>query len=491
MYTIITGMTTKTRPADTPPLPFAFSDLHGRQVVADFSAGHLSSDGGALFLRQIDRGLGVSRALAACFHDTRDPRFVEHRLPHLIAQRLYALALGYEDLNDHADLRRDPLLAVAVEKADPLGQDRWLPEDRGHPLAAPSTLNRLEISNSKSSRYHKLPHDPAAVEACLLNMGVRCLPKHAREIVLDLDATGDLLHGQQEGRFFNAYYDDYCYLPLYILAGDVPLWAQLRTAEHGAAHGALEALQSVVAAIRRRCPKARILVRADSGFCNDPFMTWIESQPNLYYGLGLAPNARLTGQIQDALADARAQICLTGVATRRFKNLSYQTLKSWSRTRRVVAKAEVTPQGDNPRFVVTNLPADGFPDDPQPLRFTAQALYEAFYCARGQCENVLKQQLLDLKADRTSTHWLASNQLRLWFSAFAYLLVERVRTLGLHGTALAKATVGTVRLKLLKVAAAVRVSVRRIYVQMPSAYPYQALFARCHARLMALAANSA
>jgi hypothetical protein len=439
-----------------------------------------------LLLRQIDRGLGVTRELAGCFCDARDPRFVEHRLPSLLSQRLYAQALGYEDLNDHAELRRDPLLAVAVENADPLGAHRLLPQDRGQPLAAPSTLNRLEISNTKSTRYHKLQHDPAAVQACLLTLGVRCLPKHAHEIVLDLDATGALVHGLQEGRYFNAYYGDYCYLPLYILAGDVVLWAQLRTAENGAAHGALEALQTVVAAIRRRCRKARILIRADSGFCNDPFLTWIETQPDLYYAIGLAPNPRLVQDIQPALADARARQCLTGVATRRFQDLTYQTLKSWSRARRVVAKAEVTLLGENPRFVVTNLPPAGFPDHPRPQRFAAQALYEEFYCERGQCENVLKEQLLDLKADRTSTHYLASNQLRLWFAALAYLLLERLRTLGLHGTALAKATVGTIRLRLLKVAAAVTVTVRRVYVQMPSAYPHQALFACCQRRLMAL-----
>ena len=403
---------------------------------------------------------------------------------------MYAQALGYEDLNDHADLRRDPLLAVAVEKSDPLGNDRCHPEDRGHPLAAPSTLNRLEISNTKSTRYHKLRHDPAAVQACVLNLGVRCLPKHAREIVLDLDATGNLVHGLQEGRFFNTYYGDYCYLPLYILAGDVLLWAQLRTAEHGAAHGALEALQAVVAAIRHRCPKTRILVRTDSGFCNEPFMAWIENQPNIYYCLGLAPNARLIDQVQIALADARAQHCLTGVATRRFKELRYQTLKTWTRIRRVVAKAEVTPQGANPRFVVTNLPAEGFPDDSPPERFHAQSLYEDFYCQRGQCENVLKQQLLDIKADRTSTHYLVSNQLRLSFSALTYLLLERMRALGLQGTQLANATVGTIRLKLLKVAAAITVSVRRIYVQLPSAYPYRHIFSHCHQRLMALVPNT-
>jgi len=467
-----------------------FDDLASRSIVAEFSAGHLSSDAGVLLLRQLDRGLGVSRELAGCFHDARDPRFVEHPLQPLLSQRLYAMALGYEDINDHADLRRDPLLAVAVEKSDPIGNYRFHPEDRGKPLAAPSTLNRMEISNTKSTRYHKLRHDPTAVQACVLKLAVRCLPKHAREIVLDLDATGDLVHGMQEGRFFNAYYGDYCFLPLYILAGDVLLWAQLRTAEHGAAHGALEALQTVVAAIRCRCRKARIIVRADSGFCNDPFMTWIESQPDMYYCLGVAPNARLRDQVQDALADARMQHCLTGVTTRRFKELRYQTLTTWTRERRVVAKAEVLTQGDNPRFVVTNLPPDGFPADPRPQHFAAQSLYEDFYCARGQCENVLKQQLLDIKADRTSTHSLVSNQLRLSFSALTYLLLERMRAICLQGTQLANATVGTIRLKLLKVAAAVTVSVRRVYVQLPSAYPYRHLFSRCHCRLMALVPNT-
>jgi len=467
-----------------------FDDLVNRSVVADFTAGHLSSDGGVLLLRQLDRGLGISRELATCFHDTRDARLVEHSLQQLISQRLYAMAQGYEDINDHTDLRRDPLLAVAVEKSDPLGNYRLHPEDRGKPLAAPSTLNRMEISNTKSTRYHKLRHDPVAVQACVLKIAVRCLPKYTREIVLDLDATGDLVHGLQEGRFFNAYYGDYCYLPLYIMAGDVLLWAQLRTADRGAAHGSLEALQTVVAAIRRRCRKARIIVRTDSGFCNDQFMTWIESQPDTYYCLGLAPNARLVDQIQDVLDDATALHCLTGVPTRKFKELRYQTLNTWTCTRRVVAKAEVTTLGRNPRFVVTNLPAEGFPDDSNPDRFLAQSLYEDFYCRRGQCENVLKQQLLDIKADRTSTHFLVSNQLRLSFSALTYLLLERIRALCLQGTQLANATVGTIRLKLLKVAAEVTVSVRRIHVQMPSAYPYRDIFIRCHQRLMALVPNT-
>jgi hypothetical protein len=483
-------MTTSTRRTASPPLPLVFSDLHSRQVLADFSAGELSSDGGALLLRQLDRGLGVSQLLAGCFQDLRDARFVEHPLRALIAQRLYALALGYEDLNDHAQLRRDPLLATAVESPDPRGLSRPRLEDHGNPLAAPATLNRLELSNSKSSRYHKLRHDPRAIEAGLLTLAVRCLPKHTREVILDIDATGDLVHGLQEGRFFNAYYDGYCYLPLYIMAGSKVLWAQLRTAEHGAAHGACEALACVVAALRRRCPKVRILVRADSAFATPALLDWCESQPEVYYVIGLPPNPTLVRTVQPALAEARAQHCLTGVATRRFLDLTYQTRSSWCHPRRVVAKAEVTAQGNNPRFVVTNVPAQGFGDDPRPQRFAAQALYEVVYCGRGQCENVLKQQLLDLHADRTSTHHLASNQLRLWFSAFAYLLVERMRALCLTGTELANATAGTIRLKLLKVAACITVSVRRVYVQLPSAYPYRHLFASCHRRLMALAPDT-
>jgi len=456
-------------------------------VVADFTGGTLSSDGGVLLLRQVDQALGVTRMLAGCFHDRRDARWVDHSVSQLLAQRLYGLALGYEDLNDHARLRHDPLLAVACEKTDPLGGDRILPQFRDAALAGPATLNRLELSNHKATRCHKLSHDPAQVQATVLQLGVRCLPKRAREVVLDLDATGTLLHGQQEGRFFHGHYGDYCYLPLYVFCGNVPLWAQLRTADHGAADGAVEAVSQIVAAIRRRCPRVRIILRADSGFARPELMALCEALPEVYYCLGLQQNPRLVARVQGALADARVrQIQCGGVAARVFSEFEYATLKSWSQPRRVIAKAEVTAQGDNPRFVVTNLPAAGFADDEDPERFSPARLYEEFYCARGQMENVLKQQLLDLKADRLSTHRLASNQLRLWFSALAYLLLERVRTLGLAGSELAVATVGSVRLKLLKVATQVRVSVRRVYVQMSSAYPFRGLFARCHQRLTCL-----
>jgi len=289
----------------------------------------------------------------------------------------------------------------------------------------------------------------------------------------------------QEGRHFNAYYDDYCYLPLYVFAGDIPLWAQLRTCEHSAAHGVVPALAKIVTAIGKRCPKARILVRGDSGFGVEEIMAWCEQQPRVFYCLGLAKNSVLIEKLGPALAEARARHCLSGSTTRAFAQFTYQTKKSWSRPRRVIGKAEVMSAGDNPRFVVTNLPPDRFDEEDDRERFVPARVYEQVYCPRGEMENVLKQQVLDLKADRMSTHQMVSNQLRLWLASLAYLLMERVRTLGCHGTELARATVGTLRLRLLKVAAQVSVSVRRIYVQFSSAFPLQELFAHCQHRLRA------
>ena len=468
--------------------PVLFDDLGPRRVQADFSGGTLSTDAGALLLRQVDANLGVAVDLAQCFYDVRDPLWVDHSVEELLRQRIFGVALGYEDLNDHQRLRLDPLLAVACGKTDPLGEHRVMPQFRGIALAAPSTLNRLELSNNKDTRCHKLSHNPAKIEACLLKLGARCLPKHAREVVVDLDAMGHRLHGLQEGRHFNAYYDDYCYLPLYAFVGDFPLWAQLRTAEHEAAHGAVPALEKIVGAIRRRCRRARIIVRGDSGFGREEIMAWCESQAQVYYCLGLAKNAVLIEKLGPALAQARARHCLTGAASvREFACFEYRTHGSWSRARTVIGKAEIMNEGENPRFVVTNLPAQGFKDDQDAERFSPARLYEELYCARGDMENLLKQQVLDLKADRMSTGYMASNQLRLWEAMFAYLLLERLRTQGLAGTELERATAGSLRLRLLKIAAQVRVSVRRVYVQMCSAYPLQGLFRRCHRRLMALA----
>lgn len=468
--------------------PLLFHDLGPRKVIADFSGGHLSSDGGMLLLRQIDAGLGISGTLAACFRDHRSPRFVEHSVRELVAQRLMGIAAGYEDLNDHNRLRLDPLMAMAVGKNDPLGMDRRAERDQGKALAGASTLNRLELGNSKETGYHKIQADHAMIEAALLGKGVRCIPKHSREVVIDFDATDDPLHGRQEGRFYNGFYDNYCYLPLLAFVGSIPLWAQLRTSDSGAARGAREALETIVAAVRLRCPKARIILRADSGFCNEEIMAWCESQPEVYYCLGLARNSRLLAQEEVDAAFARVQerAILCGGVSREFTEFTYQTRSSWSVARRVIAKAEVLHDKENPRFIVTNLPEGGFPEDTEADRFSAQNCYEALYCPRGDMENQIKQQYLDLHADRTSTHWMASNQLRLWLSAFALLMIERLRSLALGGTVLARATAGTIRVRLLKIASHVTVSTRRVHVRFATAFPLQALFAQAQQVLMRL-----
>jgi len=469
--------------------PLLFNNLASRQVVTDFSAGHVSTDGGMLLLRQIDEGLGISRSLAGCFHDHRNPLFTEHSVRELVAQRLLGLAAGYEDLNDHNLLRLDPLFAVAVGKEDPLGSGR-APQDQGKALASAPTLNRLELGNNKNSRCHKISADHEAIEDDLLRMGARCLPKHSLEVVIDLDTTDDPLHGNQEGRFFHGFYGCYCYLPLFAFVGSVPLWAQLRTSEGDAARGAVDALKKIVAAVRKRCRKARIIVRADSGFCREEIMAWCETQqPVVYYCLGLARNSRLVELIDEKFARVRESAILCGGVARGFTEFQYQTLKSWTCSRRVIAKVEVLQDKDNPRFIVTNLPAKGFEERQQqsPDRFCAQKCYEDFYCARGDMENQIKQQYLDLEADRTSSHWMASNQLRLWFSAFALLLFQRLRTLALGGTELANATAGTIRQRFLKIGALVTVSTRRVYVRLASAFPLQKLFAQAHRALAVLA----
>ena len=419
-----------------PTEPLLFADLGRRQVVADFSGGYLSSDGGALLLRQVDASLGLTARLAQAFTDQRNQSYCDHSVQELLAQRLLAQALGYDDLNDHVTLRLDPLLAVACNKREPLGTDRRQPAPAA--LAAPATLQRLEQGHRPDDRYHKIHPDPKQVEATLLTMGVRCLDKHAREIVLDFDAMGHLVHGLQEGRHFNGYYDGYILSPLYVFAGTVPLWAALRSGDADAGFdGVIAALAAIVPALRQRCKKARIIVRGDSAFAREATMAWCEKH-DIYYCFGLAPNARLLAQIPETLAAARARRCLTGApSARAFKEFDYQTLESWSRPRRVIAKAEVMAAGDNPRFVVTNLPAHGFRGEDR-SRFSAAPLYENFYCARGDMENVLKQQVLDLPGDRMSAHALAGNQLRLWLATLAYLLLERLRSVYLRGSELAR-----------------------------------------------------
>jgi len=467
-----------------------FQDLGSRKIIADFSGGNLSSDGGLLLLRQIDSALGISRLLAGCFSDARDSRRVEHSVLELVRQRLFALAMGYEDLNDHADLRSDPLLAAAVGKEDVLGAERRCSKDAGVACASASTLNRLELGANFSDRYRKVHADPEAVEDAVLTLGVRCLPKDSRVLVLDFDATDDPLHGKQEGRFFHGYYGNYCYLPLFCFCGPVPLWAQLRTSDKDASAGTVEALEKIVAVIRKRLPGVKILVRADSGFSREAIMAWCEGQEGVFYLLGMARNARLEGLAGPATMRAAAAHCLTGAASRSYMEVAYRTATSWSRERRMLCKAEMLPGGkSNPRFVTTNIPPEGIVAENGEVLMAGgvRFLYESGYCGRGNAENMIKQVLLDLKADRTSCSWLAANQTRLWFSTLAYLMLERVRSIGLAGSKLANATLGGVRLHLLKVAAVVKVSVRRVHVALCSAFPQQDAFREAVRRLEACA----
>jgi len=447
---------------------FGFHPLKHREIRAQFDGGAITTEGGGLLLREVEKRIGMVRQFAACFRDYRNVDLIEHTVEELVAQRIYGLALGYEDLNDHEELRKDPLLAVLVEKCDP---DReW--------LAGKSTLNRLELTPSTASakaRYKKIVADHAAVDRLFVDVFLTAHPQAPAQIILDLDATDDPLHGNQEGRFFHGYYGHYCYLPLYIFCGEFLLVARLRPSNIDASAGSLEELQRIVKQIRAVWPQVRILVRGDSGFCREELMVWCEAE-SVDYVLGLAKNERLKAEIKKDLRKAKQQYHETGRATRFFREFYYQTRKSWSRRRRVVAKAEHLEKGENPRFVVTSLTAEEWP---------APALYEELYCARGEMENRIKEQLM-LFADRTSTAYLRSNQLRLYFSSVAYMLLQMLRRLGLTGTELAKAQCATIRLKLLKIGALIRISVRKVWVSLAGGYPNVALFRQVHEKLCAV-----
>jgi hypothetical protein len=445
--------------------------LGTRRVVVDFSAGQVSSDAGALLLREVERGRGIIARLARCFVDHRDAQRREFSVEQLVAQRVYALALGYEDLNDHETLRRDPLLATLAGRHDPTGADRARARDRGCALAGKSTLNRLELTPADAtaaSRYQKVVYQPEAIENFFVDAFLDAHRAAPAEIILDLDATDDPLHGEQEGRFFHGYYGCYCYLPLYVFCGDHLLCAKLRPANIDAAAGALDELARIVARIRERWPQVRIIVRGDSGFAREEIMAWCEAQPvRVDYVLGLARNARLEAMIARQLEHARRKHLRSGQARRCFRDFRYRTRNSWSAARRVVGKAEWLSKGPNPRFVVTSLAR---------ARFAARELYEKIYCARGEMENRIKEQQLDLFADRTSTHTMRANQLRLWLSAAAYVMLAELRRVALAGTALARAQAGTIRLKLLKIGALISISARRVWVRLSSACPYAELF---------------
>jgi hypothetical protein len=456
---------------------FEFAALYRREVVAKFDGGDITTDAGGLLLREVDRRLRLTERLAACFTDYRRADQVEHQVSELVAQRVYGLALGYEDLNDHDQLRADPLMGVLIGKAEPKGADRRRKQDQGKAGAGKSTLNRLELTPADASaeaRYKKIVYSSAAIDGLLVDLFVEAHEQPPERIVLDLDATDDPIHGNQEGRFFHGYYREYCYLPLYIICGEFVLCARLRSSNIDASAGALDEVKRIVAQIRTKWPQVEIVLRGDGGFSRDAIMSWWEDH-RVQYVFGLAKNKRLLKIIGRQMHEAKLQFDQEQKAARVFSEFTYQTRQSWQRERRVVAKAEHLDKGANPRFVVTSLSAE---------QFAASALYEELYCARGEMENRIKEQQLALFADRTSTELMRGNQLRLYFSTLAYQLMQGLRRLGLKGTEMAHAQCQTIRLKLLKIGAQVQISVRRICLSLAAGYPFREIFGRIYDNLM-------
>ena len=449
---------------------FDFGTVEGRCVEAAFDAGLVTSDAGVLLLGATDRAIRMMDRFASCFHDERHPQWIEHEVATLVGQRVFGIALGYEDLNDHDELRHDPMMAILAGKLAARRKDCA-------PVAGKSTLNRLELSKLEPTRYHKISHNPTAIKTLLVDLFAEAHERAPRQIILDLDATDDPLHGEQEGRFFHGYYDCYCYLPLYVFCGRHLLAAKLRRANIDAVAGSVHEVARIVAQLRRRWARVRILLRADSGFAREDLMAWCEAN-GVDFLFGLAKTERLIAEIETELDLAAAKSRRSGKPERRFKDFMWTTRASWSRRRRVVAKAEWTQGEANPRFVVTSLRRD---------ESKARYLYEKVYCARGDMENRIKECQLDLYADRTSTATMRANQLRLWFYSMAYVLLCATRRIGLHDTEFAKATCGTIRLKLLKIGALVRISVRRIKIAMASACPAAQEWGQAAVRLAAAA----
>ena len=448
---------------------FGFARVEGRDVVAAFDGGAITSDAGALLLGSTNQAIKLIDRFAGCFRDGRCQELVEHRVETLVGQRVLGIALGYEDLNDHDELRHDPVMAVLAGKLEAHRKDCA-------PVAGKSTLNRLELSRPEATRYHKIAHDAAAIEELLVDLFIETHKQPPEEIILDLDATDDPLHGRQEGRFFHGYYDCYCYLPLYVFCGDQLLAAKLRTANIDASAGAMEEIARIVGQVRKPWPDVGIVLRADSGFAREAVMAWCEAN-GVDYIFGLAKNKRLARAIAAELIQAKKESKTSGNPARRFKEFNWSTRKSWSRERRVIAKAEWTQDKANPRFIVTSL---------SQAKGDARHLYEKVYCARGEMENRIKECQLDLFADRTSTATFSANQLRLWFASMAYVLIDSLRRIALPGTDLAQATCATIRRKLFKIGALVTISVRRIKLAMASGCPYQTVFAQAHRALAAI-----
>jgi Transposase DDE domain group 1 len=460
------------------PTLFDFQKLGTREVVAAFDGGKVTSDGGGLLLREVEAKFGFIAQFAQCCTDHRDPELIEHTVAELLKQRIFGLCLGYEDINDHDQLRLDPLLAVLVGKKDPLGANRDS-RDRCKALAGKSTLNRLELTPVRAnsqSRYKKIVAHLDTMQDFFVETFVSQYLLPPARIVLDIDTTDLPLHGHQLGRFFHGYYDQYCYLPLYIFCGDFPLLALLRPADIDGCAGAKKQLQRIVARIRRAWPQVQIVVRGDSGFCREHLMRWCEDN-QVDYVFGLAKNQRLLRILGQERHEAQVLFGQTQQPARFFKDFLYQTQKSWSRARRVVGKAEHLAKGDNPRFVVTSL---------SPEAFAAQPLYEQEYCGRGNMENRIKEQKLFLFANRVSCTTMRANQVRLCLSTVAYIVMRALRQFGLQGTEMAQAQCDTIRVKLLKIGAVVKVSFRRVLLSLSEACPWQALFARVWENLRAL-----
>jgi hypothetical protein len=449
------------------PPRYLFPKLGRREISASFDGGEITSDAGGLFLRQVADKTGILRSFSGCFVDHRDEDRIDHTVLELVTQRVLGLALGYEDLTDHDELRNDPFFSVLIGKRNL------------SPAAGKSTLNRLELTEegaSPSDRYRKIEMDMEVVDWFLVDTFLKAHDEPPEEIVLDLDATDDPLYGKQEGRFFHGYYRHYCYLPLYIFSGEHLLLARLRTADRDGADGSVEELDRIVRQIREAWPDTRIVIRGDSGFCRDDLMAFCEER-GLGYLFGFARNDRLARMIEERMEEARRIHEETGRPARVFQELVYRTRTSWSATRRVVAKAEYLPGKANPRYVVTNIPVE---------EMDARTLYEDLYCARGDMENRIKEQQLYLFATRTSAQTMRANQIRLIFSSVAYLLLHALRRLALKGTELARAQCHTIRTKLLKIGAQIRVTVRKIWVSMAGGYPYQRLFAHIYEKLKRL-----
>ena len=493
-------------PSSTQCIPnqLNFGSIKGRKVIANFSGGRITSDAGIVLMAELDKKLKITSRFASCFRDYRDLSYVNYPIHQLLAQRVYGIVLGYEDVNDHDQLRYDPALAIALSQLNFIDANEAV-------LAGKSTLNRLEycpetVINQAESRYHRIEHQPQELEKAFVDIFLESYPKPPRQIILDMDVTDDQVHGSQEGAFFNTYYHGVCYAPLYIFCGHHLLVAKLRSSNVDPAEGALEEIQRVIGLIRAQWANTQILVRGDSAYAREEIMQWCEDQPKVDYVLAMATNSQLQRRASDVIikaqndyrqrlepvsslmeqmfspsddADELSEAAELVPPAVWYRSLCYKTIDSWSRSRRVVTKVTYGSKGLKLRHVVTSLPASKIPPS---------KLYTEKYCPRGDMENRIKEQQLELFADRTSTQTFESNQLRLWLSSIAYVLMQAFRQHCLSQTSLAQATVGTIRLSLLKLGARITVSLRRILIAIASACPYQDILATAYRRIQLLPA---